>query len=314
MYQSRSLQLSKSDADRVKRVIVFIPALNEEEKIGEVIQKISEYYEDSNSEGFLIETIVVDDGSTDSTVQKAQDAGVREVISHSHNLGLGAATRTGMQMAFDMGADVAVKMDADFQHDPEDIKRVVEPILKERADIVYGSRFTGRINYRMPMIRHAGNKFFTWLMRRITGWPITDAQTGLMAYSRKYLADFNIVGDYNAPQQIVIDAYNKHLCYAEVPVVFHARTTGDSFVSLRYPFKVLPQILRIMMLGNPLKIFVNLGFVFLLMSFLIGCYDLYLYIYHPEAYIHETLIAIFFVSGIQAVFFGLLADLVKNNK
>ena len=66
---------------------------------------------------------------------------------------------------------------------------------------------------------------------------------------------------------------------------------------------------------NGFKIAVGiLGFVFLLMSFLIGCYDLYLYIYHPEAYIHETLIAIFFVSGIQAVFFGLLADLVKNNK
>ena len=300
--------------DNSKLVAVFIPALNEEEKIGSVIEDVRKLYADSESRGFKIKIIVVDDGSTDNTVKVAQRAGADGIVSHPRNLGLGAATRTGMQTAYEMGADIALKLDADFQHDPEDIEKVIRPILDDKADIVYGSRFAGKINYKMPLVRRWGNRFFTWLMRKLTGWPITDAQTGLMVYSRKYLANFNMPGNYNPPQQTLIDAYHKHMRYAEVPVVFHPRTTGKSFVSFKYPSKVFPQILRVLVLVNPLKVFVPIGTISFSLGFLMFCTEVILFALGRLGNIHDATIAILIVFGVQSLFFGLLADLIINRK
>ena len=300
--------------EKPKYVIAFIPALNEEEKIGEVIKKVYELYQDSEDRGFKIEVIVIDDGSTDKTVNEAESAGVKRIVSHPYNLGLGAATRTGMQTAYEMGADVALKLDADFQHDPQDIEKVIQPVLQDRADIVYGSRFGGKINYKMPFIRKIGNLFFTWLMRKVTGWKITDAQTGLMVYSRKYLANFNMPGNYNPPHQTLIDAYHKHMRYMEVPVVFHPRTSGKSFVSLKYPFKAFPQILRTLIMVNPLKVFMPLGLFLIFCGVGLCLTEWYLLNQKTIDALHDGAIAVLIIFGIQTTFFGLLADLIVNKK
>jgi glycosyltransferase involved in cell wall biosynthesis len=301
-------------SDTLKRVIVFIPAYNEEDKIVEVIQRIQQCYRESEQKGFRVEILVVDDGSTDKTVERARDAGVSLIVSHPYNLGLGAATRTGMKTAYELGGDIALKMDADFQHDPADIEKVIQPILENRADIVFGSRFTGNITYKMPLHRKWGNLVFTWLMRKLTNWKITDAQTGLMVYARKYLADFNIVSDYNAPQQILIDAYNKHMRYMEVPVVFHPRTTGRSFVTYKYPFKVLPAIIRLLVLVNPLKVFIPVGSSLILGALLFFAIDGYFYLQDTNYKIHDASIVTIFLSGIQIILFGLLADAISHKK
>lgn len=298
----------------MKQVIVFIPAYNEEDKIAEVIQRIKACCQGSEWKGFQIDILVVDDGSTDKTVDRAREAGVQLIVSHPYNLGLGAATRTGMKTAYELGADIALKMDADLQHDPADIEKVIQPILDNKADIVFGSRFAGKITYRMPLHRRWGNLVFTWLMRKLTNWKITDAQTGLMVFSRKYLADFNIVSDYNAPQQILIDAYSKHMRYTEVPVVFHPRTTGKSFVTYKYPFKVLPAIIRLLVLVNPLKVFVPVGFFLILGAFLFFALDSYFYWQDPEYRIHDASIITIFLFGVQIILFGLLADAISHKK
>ena len=213
-----------------------------------------------------------------------------------------------------MGADVALKLDADFQHDPQDIEKVIQPIIEDRADIVYGSRFSGNITYKMPFIRKVGNLFFTWLMRKLTGWKITDAQTGLMVYSRKYLADFNMPGNYNPPQQTLIDAYHKHMRYMEVPVVFHSRTSGKSFVSLKYPFKVFPQILRTLIMVNPLKVFIPMGLFLIFCGITLFLLEWYLITHQIIEKLHDSTIVVLIIFGIQTTFFGLLADLIINKK
>ena len=111
-------------------VVIIIPAYNEEGSIGAVIKKIKQMYVDIKDKGFWTEIIVIDDGSIDKTAQIAREAGVK-VISHVVNRGLGASTRTGLQRAYEMGADIAVKIDADFQHDPVDIEKVVRPIIED---------------------------------------------------------------------------------------------------------------------------------------------------------------------------------------
>ena len=300
--------------ESTKLVVIFIPALNEEEKIGDIIKRVDELYQGSEQRGFKIEVIVVDDGSTDNTVGEARKAEAEKIISHPYNLGLGAATRTGMQVAYEMGADVALKLDADFQHDPQDIEKVIQPILEDKADIVYGSRFAGNITYKMPLIRKVGNIFFTWLMRKLTGWQITDAQTGLMVYSRRYLADFNMPGNYNPPQQTLIDAYHKHMRFMEVPVVFHPRTSGESFVSLKYPLKVFPQMLRTLIMVNPLKVFMPAGVFLIFCGVAMFLLEWYLVNHRIIEKLHDSTIVVLIIFGIQTAFFGLLADLIVNKK
>lgn len=307
--------------DKLKKVVIFIPAFNEEANIASVIDKVQDLYPEvkTRSKGYVIEILVVSDGSQDNTEEIVLSKNVN-LISHPKNLGLGAATRTGMETAYEMGADVAVKLDADFQHDPKDIEKVIWPILENKADICWGSRFTGQIEYKMPLIRYIGNHFFTWLMNKLTDYNISDAQTGLMAYGRKYLAVFELHGNYNPPQQLLMDANYKHMRYVEVPVVFHKRLQGESFVSLKYPFKVLPNIARVIIFANPMKIFGFLGLSMVLLAlFIVSLWALGVVLnYPPLQHIPVlslgNLALILFIAGLQTLFFGILADLIVKKR
>ncbi len=301
----------------LKKVVIFIPALNEEDSIASVIDKVHELYarERTQTNGYFAEILVVNDGSTDKTEEIALSKQVA-VVSHPKNLGLGAATRTAMETTYEMGADVAVKLDADFQHDPEDIERVILPILENKADICWGSRFAGQIHYKMPFIRYVGNHFFTWLMNKLTDYDISDAQTGLMAYGKKYLAVFELHGNYNPPQQLLMDANYKHMRYAEVPVVFNQRTTGTSFVSLKYPFYVLINIFRILVYANPLKTFGSIGILCIIASFLY--FILYILTQRfgwplSSLFVNSLSLALLII-GFQSFFFGILADLIVKKR
>lgn len=229
----------------------MIPAYNEEMLVGTVVRKVRELYGAAAPRGFRADVIVIDDGSTDKTAERARAAGAAAVISHPVNRGLGAATRTGLREARAMGAEVAVKIDADDQHDPEDIRRVVEPILQGSADAVFGSRLMGELQYAMPAYRALGNRLLSALMSGLTGLRITDSQTGLMAFHRRYLRVFEMISDYNETQQLIIDCWSKRFRVIEVPIATRERRAGKSFISLRYPFKVLPTILRMMARKRP---------------------------------------------------------------
>src|SRR5439155_26119654 len=141
------------------RRIAVIPALNEEDSIAGVIAEIR-----AADPGF--EVIVVDDGSTDRTAPRARAAGAH-VVRHPYNPGIGGAVQTGLQYARDHGFDVAVQVDADAQHDPTQIVRLLEPIAAGRADLVVGSRFLDERQYHPPFTRLIGIKLFAALVSMI---------------------------------------------------------------------------------------------------------------------------------------------------
>ena len=230
----------KSNFNGKNKVVIFIPAYNEEDTIGILIKNIKDYYK--NPEGFVMEIIVIDDGSKDRTVQIAKNFGVDHVVSHPRNMGLGAATRSGLRWAYDVNADIAVKIDADMQYDYRDIEKVVRPIIEDKTDLCFGSRFMGEIRYNMPIYRKLGNLFFSFLTRLFTGLKVTDGQTGLIAVNNRYLEKFSFVQDYNETQQMILDGWRNQLRFMEVPVVFNKRKYGKSFISLKYPFIVIPNI------------------------------------------------------------------------
>ena len=303
-------------AENDRRIIVVVPAYNEAEKIGETIAELLNGTSDLVADGYEVRIYVVNDGSTDETAQIAREAGAHRVLTHKVNRGLGAAIRTGLAAARDDGAWVAVKFDADLQHNPKDIRALLQPVIDDEAEVVYGNRFQ-RIEYRMPLVRRTGNRVFTWLMSRLTGWPLKDSQPGIFAVSRAYLANFYLPGDYNYTQQILLDAFHKGMRFAHVSVAFRARVSGKSFVSFRYPFKVLPQLLMVLVGVRPLRVFAPIGLFFLLLGFGVGSVEMVSWMagYTSKPIVHTNLTQASILFGVQTLFFGLIADLiVKQNR
>lgn len=292
-----------------KLVVVYIPSHNEENTLGNIVGKIREYYVKKNM-GYTVKIVVVNDGSRDRTAEVAKELKVDHIVTHVKNMGLGAATRSGLRAAKDMGADVAVKIDADFQHDPLDIDKVVRPILDDKTDVCFGSRFMGGLQYKMPFYRKAGNSFFSFLTQLLTGLRVTDGQTGLIATNKRYLEVFRLTSDYNETQQMIIDAWRNQLRFAEAPVLFHKRLHGKSFISLKYPFIVFPNIFRLFVHACPLKIFLPIG----LLLMLVGSIGFINFALGIESYIGQNSIVILLISGLQIILFGFIADIISKKR
>ena len=252
--------------------ITIVPAYNEVDGIREVIHSLRNMDEKLDAIGVQQSIYVIDDGSEDGTADVAEEAGSDRVFHHKTNLGLGAAVRTGLTAARNEGADIVVKLDADFQHDSNDILSLIQPILSKSSNIVYGNRFS-RIQYRMPLVRRIGNIVFTKLMRWLTGWPLYDSQPGMFAADRMYLREFFLPGDYNYTQQILLDAYHKGFQFSHVDITFRKRNSGRSFISFKYPFKVFLQILMVIVSIKPILIFMPIGLFLLFVSACIFGYE-----------------------------------------
>ncbi len=300
---------------RLPYVVVYIPAYNEEGSIAKIIEKINQLYKNSQERDFVLDIIVIDDGSKDRTAEVARQAGVKKIITHPYNRGLGVAVRTAMQTAYEMGADIAVKIDADMQNPPEEIETVIRPILEDRADCVFGSRLIGGLQYKMPLYREWGNKFFAWLCSKITGLKVTDATTGLIATHRRYLEVFNIIKNYNETQQLIIDSWGKHMRVMEVSTKFFPRNSGGSFIKmgLKYPLNVLPTIFRMYIHFKPLRFFLTVGLIFLIIG-LIGAIYLLSVSQDKQVFFGDATIAILILLGFQIIFFGLLADQISYRR
>ncbi len=295
----------------LQRLIVVVPAYNEEDSIVGTIEALRSLDSSLAELGCELRVYVVDDGSTDRTREMARSARADRIVRHRQNRGLGAAIRSGLTAARADHADIVVKFDADLQHDPDDIAALIQPILDDEADLVYGNRFE-RISYRMPLVRRLGNTVFTRLMAWLTGWAVKDSQPGIFAAHRTYLERFYIPGAYNYTQQILLDAYHKGARFAHVPVAFHQRNTGKSFVSLKYPFRVLPQILLMLATLRPLRVFVPVGLTFVLLGAGVFGWDFTQWILgnNPKPVQNPNAVIGFGLFGIQTVFFGLLGHLI----
>ncbi|GIH81432.1 lysylphosphatidylglycerol synthase domain-containing protein [Planobispora longispora] len=219
-------------------VVVFIPVFNEEETIGEVVERLP-----AEISGRPLVTIVIDDGSSDASARRALDAGA-SVISQPHNLGLGAAVRRGLAEAVRLGPAAVVYLDADLEYFPEDIELLAAPVLSGAADYVVGSRFTGSIGRMLPH-RRLGNRVLTAWVRWMTRHDVTDGQSGYRAFSPGAARAAEVIHDYNYAQVLTLDLLAKGYRYHEVPIRYAFRSTGASFVTLgRYLRKVIPAVHR----------------------------------------------------------------------
>lgn len=220
------------------KLLIVIPAFNEDASIGQVISKVPRNF----SPHVLTEILVVNDGSTDRTVEMARLAGCEYVLTFDSNRGLGAAVREGLKEAYRLGADLAVMIDADDEYPADQIPRVIEPILSGNADYVLASRFKRRVR-GMKLHRRIGNICFTLLQVALLRQWISDGQTGFRAFSRDVLRDLEIIHDYNYAQVMTLNIVRKGYRLSEVDIPYKVRKTGESFITFRgYIGHVIPAI------------------------------------------------------------------------
>jgi glycosyltransferase involved in cell wall biosynthesis len=203
-------------------VVVVMAALNEGVTIGSVLAGLP-----SQVGGMPLWSVVIDDGSSDDTACVAARAGA-VVAVHRRNLGQGDGLRTGLVVARELGAEVVVTMDADGQHDPAEVFRLVDPILADEADYVQGSRFLGSYD-DAGSIRHIAILGFTAVINvLLVGVKITDCTTGYRAIRSSGLARMRLVEDRFSTSEIIMEAAVRGLRMREVPVHIHRREVGLS--------------------------------------------------------------------------------------
>ena len=219
-------------------VVLFLPAHNEEASVGAVVRRVP-----AQVAGHPVRCLVIDDGSTDRTAPRARAAGA-EVIRVDRNLGLGAAVRRGLSEGTRCGAVAVAFCDADGEYAPEELESLVAPILAGRADYVVGSRFAGTIGRMLPH-RRLGNRVLTVALRFVTRVPISDGQSGYRALSHHAATRAQVIHDFNYAQVLTIDLLARGARYAEVPISYRFRESGQSFVRLgRYLAAVIPAVHR----------------------------------------------------------------------
>ena len=220
----------------MSRRVAIVPAYNEEESIGRVVDELRAF-----DEG--LEVLVVDDGSTDGTAEIARARGAR-VVSLPFNLGIGGAVQTGFRYAWEHDFDVAVRVDGDGQHAPAELDAVLAPVLSGEADVVVGSRFIGGDGYRSSRSRRVGIRLLALSVSALTRQRITDPTSGFQAANRKGIRLFAADYPHDYPEAEAAVMVAKHaLRLCEVPVAMRARETGQSSItavrSVYYMVKVV---------------------------------------------------------------------------
>ncbi len=209
-----------------KKILVVIPAYNEEGNLSRVIKSIKTRQEP-------LDPLVVNDASTDRTAREAAEAGAM-VISLPCNLGIGGAVQTGFKYARENNYDFAIQFDGDGQHDAAYIAAILEPVLSGRLDMCIGSRFLSiEGEFKSSFLRRMGIRFFSVLIGFLTGQRLSDPTSGFRAFGRKAIGLFaeSYPIDFPEPESIVIAKHNGVLI-GEAPVIMHARGSGNS--SIRY--------------------------------------------------------------------------------
>jgi glycosyltransferase involved in cell wall biosynthesis len=222
---------------RELRRVAIVPALNEEHSIGRVIDELRAF-----DPG--LDVLVVDDGSGDGTARVAAARGAR-VLRLPFNLGIGGAVQTGFRFAFEQDYDLTVRVDGDGQHDPSQLARVLEPVLRGDADIAVGSRFAAdTAGYRSSRSRRVGIRLLAWIVSRIVGQRVTDTTSGFQAANRAAIALFARDYPHDYPEvEATVMVFRHRLRLLEVPVEMRERGGGRSSItalrSVYYMVKVL---------------------------------------------------------------------------
>lgn len=302
------------------KVIVQIPCLNEEETLPQVLRDLPRSIPGVD----VLETLVIDDGSTDRTVEVAHELGVNHIVRHNGNKGLAAAFQTGLDTCLRLGADIIVNTDGDNQYPQQMIPDLVAPILRGEADMVVGDRQVTQIEHFSP-VKKLLQVMGSWVVRQASGTAVPDAPSGFRALSREAALRITVITKYTYTLETIVQAGKKNIKIASVPVRTNQVTRPSRLVRgvFDYVKKSGATILRIYALYEPLKTFFYIGGVLVLLGVVGWLRILYFWAFdegynfratfggHLPSVIFAVLALVF---GFQIWVIGILADLIAAGR
>src|SRR6478752_2289971 len=295
------------------RVVVQIPCLNEEDTLPQVLQSIPTEIPGVDE----VVVLVIDDGSTDRTVEVAREHGVTEFVHHARNQGLGRSFHDGVARALELGADIVVNTDGDNQYPQERITDLVQPIIEGRADIVIADRQVDSVE-EFSRMKIRLQRFGSRIVSRVAGTPVPDATSGFRAYSRDSLMLLNTVTRFSYCLETIIQAGNKKLKIVSVPIRTNPKTRESRlFKSMReHMMKSAGAIIRSYIMYKPYAIFTFFAMLF-------GLFGLFFFVRFgvlrltgdSGEHVQSILAgAVLLIVAFLSVIIGITADLIRTNR
>ena len=218
------------------KLLILIPAYNEEGAVGGVIQEVRQVLPDAD-------ILVVDDCSEDGTNTTARQAGA-QVLALPYHLGLGGCVQAGYRLAFEMGYDYVIRVDGDGQHDPRDIPKILSALEEEKCEMVIGSRFLDSSSEHTSVARGAAILFFRAVLRPILGKPVRDPTSGFVGTNRTALALFSRTFPLEYPEiEALVVLQRRRFRFIEVPCRMRPRKTGRSTITAVKSFYYMAHVL-----------------------------------------------------------------------
>jgi glycosyltransferase involved in cell wall biosynthesis len=298
----------------VKKLIIQVPCYNEEGTLAIALNALPRQVPGVDK----VEWLIINDGSTDKTIEVARANGVDHVVDLGTHQGLARGFMAGLDACLRHGADIIVNTDADNQYNADDIPKLIEPIVKGEAEIVVGARPITEIEHFSPL-KKTLQKMGSWVVRAASNTDVADAPSGFRAMSRKAAMQLNVFSQYTYTLETIIQAGQKHMAIVSVPI----RTNGylrpsRLMKSMRaYIQRSILTILRIFITYKPLRFFTLAGMLPFTLGTLIGLRWLYFFIVEESTRTRIPsliLAAILILIGVQLFIFGIIADIVAVNR
>ena len=295
------------------RLIVQIPCYNEELTLPATVRDIPRKIDGVDR----VEVLIIDDGSTDRTVDVAREIGVDHIVRNKRNKGLARSFLTGLDASLRLGADIIVNTDGDNQYKGQDIPKLIDPILKGEADIVIGNRQTDKIPH-FSQTKKKLQKIGSLMVRILSNTDVPDVVSGFRAFSREAAMQTNIVSYYSYTIETVIQAGRKEIAITSVPIGTNPKTRESRlFQSIpKFLESSLTTMIRMYTMYQPLRVFFYLGCLCLLFGLIPSIRFLFYYFAgQGEGHIQSLILAaILFVIGFQVLVIGLVADVISFNR
>jgi glycosyltransferase involved in cell wall biosynthesis len=296
------------------KLIIQIPCLNEEETLAATIADLPRRVEGVDA----VELLVVDDGSTDRTVDVARECGVEHIVRLTNNKGLAAAFQAGLDACLKLGADIVVNTDADNQYRGSDIPKLVAPILAGDADMVVGDRQIATIEH-FSASKKALQRMGSWLVRRISGTEIADTTSGFRAYNREAALGLLVVDDFTYTLESLIQAGKMLVAVDQAKVGTNPQTRESRLFDSTgaYVRRNAGSILRIYARYEPLRVFATAGAIVAVLALAAWMPFLLDWVLNGDSTGHiQSLIlgAVLFIAAIQLFALGVIGDLLAGQR
>lgn len=295
------------------KLIIQIPCYNEEQTLPETIGDLPKEIEGID----IIETLIIDDGSTDRTIEVAKELGVNHIIQNTNNRGLARSFRKGLDACLSLDADIIVNTDGDNQYAGWDIPKLVQPIIDGKAEIVIGDRQTQKIEH-FSRFKKFLQKLGSRVVRQLSGTDIPDVVSGFRAISHEAALKLNIISPYSYTIEMVIQAGKKNMAITHVPISINPKTRESRlFKSIpRFVGRQLSSMTRMYAMYEPLRVFFYIGSILSIIGLLPIIRFLFFYFSGNGSGHLQSLVlgGVLLIIGFLTFMIGLVADLISFNR